>query len=127
MNYIQVNGTDLHNFPDKEDVKKSLFWMGEDYLVYLLEGFTHQFKAQDAGTEIVAVKCEEEPEFSYVASNKDGKIHGVTVKFKLQFLLLAGNKQHWRLHGIARYAAKELHTEDPKIDLDFELERSEQV
>jgi hypothetical protein len=127
MNHIQVNGTDFHNFPGNEDVKKSLFWMGENYLSYLLKGFTGQFKTQDPGTEIVAVKCEEEPEFSYVASNKDGKIHGVTVKFKLQFLLLTGNKQHWRLHGAATYSAKGLHTEAPQIDLDFDLERSEQV
>lgn len=127
MTAVEINGTDFHNFPDNEDVKKSLFWMGENYLVKLLEDFSVQFKKQDAGTTIVAVKSEAEPEFSYKASAKDGVIHGVNVTFKLQFLLLAGSGQHWRIQGICLYSAKELHTENSTIEMEFNLASAEAV
>lgn len=118
---------DFYNFPDNENIRKSLYWMGDDYTSYILESFLAQFRTQDPKTEIIVIKCEAEPEFSYVVSSKDGKFHQVNVSFSLQFLVQDGTANHWRLKGKSNYSATGLHTDEPGISLDFELESSEKA
>jgi hypothetical protein len=127
MNDQQIKGTHIHDFPDTPNVRQSLYWMGENYLEYILEGFSEQFKKQDAATQILSIKCVSEPVFSYKVSSKDGKFHETEVSFNLEFILRDGSTTKWQLRGTANYHASDLHTGEPKISLDFELKSSEKM
>ena len=62
MQHRQVDGIDTYNFPDALDGSPLLAWMGEDWVAFLAAGLLEQFQAQDAGTAMLALKCEGEPE-----------------------------------------------------------------
>jgi hypothetical protein len=117
--------TELYNFPDNEDVRTALFWMGENYAEFIAEDFTDQFRAQDPDTEMLALTNEAEPEFEYTVSEKDGLLHGVKARFRLEFLLKAGDGQKWRISGLCVYDARNLHVENKTIDMSFDVDKTE--
>lgn len=127
MQQQQINGTDFHNFPSRETVEHSLFWMGDNYLLKIQNDFTEQLRAQDAGTTVIAIKSQTEPEFQHTVSSGNGTIHAVTVTFQLQVLVKDGSGKHWRLNGTCVYAGTELHTENPELNMDFELKSADPV
>ncbi len=127
MNHELFDETDFYNFPDKKELENSLYWMGENYLLYLKKDFLNAFQKQDPKTILVGIKCEEVPEFSYYASAMDGKMLGIDATFHLQFLLLDGSERHWRINGICKYFATELNTVNMKVKMDFEISKSEEV
>jgi hypothetical protein len=127
MNYHQIKGTDFHNFPETPEVMKALFWMGNNYMEYLAEKFTSELRKQDALTEILAIKCEADPQFETKTSGLTGKVSELNVLFVVQLLLKHSSGAHWRLHGTSRHSLLDPGTEQAKITFEFDIERSERL
>jgi hypothetical protein len=104
----QVDGIDAYNFPDDLLGHPLLAWMGDDYVRFVADKLLRRFRQQDAGTEMVAIKCEERPELLTTAADRSGVVSGVVAVFSLQVLLLASSGQHWRLRGEGRFTASGL-------------------
>ncbi len=132
MEYQQINGTDFYNFPHTDRESRFLFWMGEDYLLYLQETFLTMFKRGDPLTELLSIKCEEDPQYQYSVTPPDistGKslITAITVSFRLQFLLKGEGGVYWRLYGSSGFFGTELNTAHGKIAHNFKLEKTEKL
>jgi hypothetical protein len=59
-----VEGTDgvkSYEFPASRDVPQS-GWLGPDYTTTVVSGLGAGLREQDAGTELIAVKCEAPPQ-----------------------------------------------------------------
>ena len=54
----QVDGIEAYNFPDDMLGHPQLAWMGDDYVRFVATELLRRFQQQDAGTELVAIKCE---------------------------------------------------------------------
>jgi len=82
--------------------------MGDDYVRFVATALLKRFRQQDAGTEMVAIKCEERPKLLTTADGQTGAVSGVVAVFNLQVLLLASSGQHWRLRGDGRFSVSGL-------------------
>jgi hypothetical protein len=105
MEQRQVDGIDAYNFPADLHGDPLLAWMGDDYVHFVATELLRQFRQQDAGTEMVAIKCEERPRLLTRVEERTGTVRGVVAEFKVQVLLQASSGQCWRLHGDAKFAA----------------------
>jgi hypothetical protein len=105
MEQRQVDGIDAYNFPTDLYGHPLLAWMGDDYAQYVAAELLRRFRQQDAGTEMVAIKCEERPQLLTSVDERTGTVRGVVAMFNLQVLLLASSGQHWCLYGDGRFTA----------------------
>lgn len=124
----QVDGIDAYNFPDELIGHPLLEWMGTDYVQFVVAELLRRFRQQDAGTEMVAINCEEPPKLLTSADESSGTVRGVVVEFSLQVLLLASSGQHWRLRGNGRFSAAGL--DQPRrasVSVGFEVRSTEEV
>jgi len=110
--FPQSTDIELYDFPADEDTAQMLYWMGDDYVAYLVDGLQDGFRGQDPGTELIALKCEERPHFLTSGRQDTGAITAMTVTFRLQALLKDSAGSHWRLFLTARYRAENL--DNPK-------------
>jgi hypothetical protein len=123
-----VDGIDVYDFPEDLLGHPLLAWMGDDYVRFVADELLRRFRQQDAGTEMVAIKCEERPELLTTADDRSGVVSSVEAVFRLQVLLLASSGQHWRLRGDGRFSATGL--DQPgraSVSVGFEIRSSEEV
>jgi hypothetical protein len=120
-----IKGIDIYNFPD--NITHQLYWMEDNYINCIIDTFEQEFKKQDPLTQLIAIKCEKEPEIETLVSQSTHKISSMKVVFSLQILLMDGSGIHWRLYGINQYLGSDLETNEPKLTSDFELERAVEV
>jgi hypothetical protein len=105
MEKRQVNDIDAYNFPADLLGHSLLTWMGDDYVRFIAVELLQRFRRQDAGTEMLAIKCEDRPKVLTTADERTGTVRGVVVELDLQLLLQASNGQCWRLRGDGRFSA----------------------
>jgi hypothetical protein len=79
--------------------------MGEDYVRYVAVELLRRFQQQDAGTEMLAIKCEERPRLLTSADERTGTVRRITVELKLQVLLQTSSGQCRRLRGDGKFSA----------------------
>jgi len=108
MEQRQVEGIDAYGFPADWVGHPLLAWMGDDYVRYVATELLKRFRQQDAGTEMLAIKCEEQPRLLTSADERTGAVRGVVAEFNLQVLLQASNGQCWRLRGDGKFSAASL-------------------
>jgi hypothetical protein len=118
-------GIDLYNFPN--NIAHQLYWMEDNYINCIINTLEQGFTKQDPSTQLIAIKCEKEPELETLISQSTNKISSMKVLFSLQILLMDGSGTHWRLYGINQYLGSDLETNEPKLTSDFELERAVEV
>lgn len=127
MTHKTVRGIDIYDFPETDDIAKMLYWMGDNYINYIIDTFTEQLRKQDKLTEIIGIKCENDPVFETQVSATSNKIHTMKAQFLIQLLLKDGTGNHWRLYGMSQHLASDLDTKDPKIITEFRLEKTEKL
>lgn len=120
-----IRGIDIYNFPN--DIGGMVYWMGEQYIDFIIETLEVGLKQQDPQTEIVAIKCQQEPKFETLVSESTQEIRSMEVTFPVQILVKDGSGAHWRLSGDNTYEATGLNTEAPEIISDFELKTAEEA
>ena len=128
MEHRQVDGIDAYNFPSDLLGHPLLVWMGDDYVQFVAAELLARFREQDAGTEMVAIKCEEQPKLLTSVDEQKGTVRGVVAEFNLQVLLLASSGQHWRLRGDGRFTADGLGQPGrASVTVGFEILSTEEV
>ena len=101
--------------------------MGDDYVRFVAAELLRRFRQQDAGTEMVAIVCEDRPKLLASADERTGTVRVVVAEFNLQVLLLASNGQHRRLRGDGRFTASSL--DQPgraSVAVEFEIRTTEE-
>jgi hypothetical protein len=61
MKQRQVEGIDTYNFPMDLLNHPLLVWRGRDYVRFVAVELLSRFRHQDAGIEMLAIKCERQP------------------------------------------------------------------
>jgi hypothetical protein len=105
MDLRQVEGIDVYSFPADLLGHPLLAWMGDDYVRFIAVELLQRFRNQDAGTEMLGIKCENRPQLLTSVDARTGAVRGVVVEFNLQVLLQASSGRCWRLRGDAKFSA----------------------
>jgi len=108
MEQRQVEGIDTYDFPADLLRHPQLAWMGDDYVRFVAAELLRRFCQQDAGTKMLAIKCEARPKLLSSADERTGTVRSVVAEFNLQVLVRASNGQCWRLRGDGRFSAEAL-------------------
>ena len=128
MEQRQVDGIDAYGFPSDLLGHPLLAWMGGDYVRFVAAELRRRFQQQDAGSEMVAIKCEERPKLLTSADERTGTVRGVVAEFNLQVLLLASSGQHWRLRGVGRLSVVGLDQPGrPSVSVGFDIRSTEEA
>lgn len=119
---------DAYGFPEELTGHPLLSWMGDDYVQYIAGELLHRFREQDAGTEMLAIKCEEQPRILTSLNERTNTVRGVVAIFNLQVLLQASNGQYWRLRGDGTFRAAGLHEPgQASVTVQFDLRSTEEA
>ena len=123
-----MEGIDAYGFPEELDGHSLLAWMGDDYVQYIAEELLERFQEQDAGTEMLAIKCEDLPRILTSLNEQTNAVRAVVAKFNLQVLLKASNGQHWRLRGDGIFRAAGLDEPGlPSTRVEFDVRLAEEA
>src|SRR5437763_544590 len=107
MAYRQVDGIDTHDFPDDLLGHPLIGWMGDDYVQFIASELQRRFREQDAGSDLIAMKCEAFPIIE-TSALEDGTVRAVVTVFSLQLLIRASHGNHWRIRGGGMFRAEKL-------------------
>lgn len=124
MTHRQIDGIDAYNFPEELDGHPLLRWMGDDYARFIAVELLARFREQDAGTDMLAMKCEGRPEMTTRVDDGTGSVVAVDVRVPLQILLRDTNNACWRLRGLGEFVSDNRH---PTVRVAFEIESSERA
>lgn len=124
----KVDGIDAYGFPPDLAGHPLLTWMGEDYLRFVTTELLRKFAEQDAGTQMVIIKCEASPRISTEADSATGVVRDVAVEFDLTMLLRSLSGRRWRLRGVGKFGAAGLdQPEGHTLTVAFDLRSAEEV
>jgi hypothetical protein len=100
-----------------------------DYTSAVVSNLSAGLREQDAGTELIAVKCEASPQLQATVKGRGPRdvISAQQARFDLQVLVRDGNGQHWRLRGRMTCTGDRLDTDEPAVDVTFDLASAEAV
>jgi hypothetical protein len=102
----------LHGFPDDDETRGLLYWLGDNYPAALAEDVAQQLAADDPKGRMLALHCLELPKLVVDAADDDGRVLGVRAEFPLRVVMLSGDGDRWRLRANAQYEATKLDRED---------------
>lgn len=127
MNVGGDHGVELYDFPGPRDLPQ-LGWLGPDYTLAVVSYLGTGLREQDAGTELIALKCEAPPQLeATVKGGSRGVISAQQARFDLQVLVRDGNGQHWRLRGRMTCTGERLDMDAPAVGMAFDLASAEAV
>src|SRR5919109_4891259 len=89
MTSVEGNhGVELYEFPAPRDLPQ-LGWLGPDYTSAVVSNLSAGLRKQDAGTELIAVKCEAQPQLEATVKGSGPRdvISGQQARFDLQVLV----------------------------------------
>jgi hypothetical protein len=119
------HGVDLCDFPAPRDVPQA-YWLGPAYTTAVVENLGAGLRRQDAATELIGVKCEAPPQLEATVRGS-GVVSAQRACFDLQVLVCDGNGRHWRLRGRMTCTGERLDTDEPTLDVAFDLASTEAV
>src|SRR5258708_5660755 len=102
----------LHGFPDDDETRGLLYWLGDNYPAALARDVARQLAADDPEGRMLALHCLERPKLVVDAAEDDGRVLGVQAKFPLRIVMRSGDGGRWRLNAHAQYEATKLDRED---------------
>ena len=105
MEQRQVEGIDAYNFPNDLHGHPMIGWMGDDYVRFIAVELFRQFRQQDVGAVLLAIKCEDRPKLLTSTDEITGTVRIVVAEMRLQVLLQASNGRCWRLRGDGKFSA----------------------
>ena len=118
-------GPELFGFPPP-DLLPELAWLGPDYVSVLIYDLIRGLLQQDAGTALMGVRCEAEPELKAVA-DPGGVIRAHDAGFRLQLFVQDGGGRPWRLTGRWTYSGRDLGSPAASVNHFWELYAAEGV
>jgi hypothetical protein len=122
---------EIDGFPQDEDTTRMLYWMGNDYVSYILNELFDGLRKQDLGTRLLAVKCEGQPDFLSAWKKHPTKddvrlVSRMEVTFDLQLLVEDSRQMRWRLYVKVVYRAENLDMpESSKVRGSFNIIKAE--
>ena len=102
----------FHGFPDDDETRGLLYWLGDDYPSALAKDIVRQLAVEDPGGRMLALHCLAFPKLNIDAAEDDGRVLGVRAEFPLRVVMQAGDGARWRLRAEAHYDATKLDRED---------------
>lgn len=102
----------LESFPQDEETRAALYWMGDDYGARLARDLSQQLAADDPHGHMLALKCLGWPKLEIESRDTDERVLGVRAEFTLQALMQAGDGSRWRLALRSVYTATDLERDD---------------
>lgn len=102
----------FHGFPDDDETRGLLYWLGDDYPAALAKDIVRQLAADDPDGRMLALHCLAYPKLDVDAAEDDSRVLGVRAEFLLRVVMQAGDGARWRLRADARYDATKLDRED---------------
>jgi hypothetical protein len=102
----------FHGFPDDDETRGLLYWLGDDYPSALAKDIARQLAADDPQGRMLALHCLAFPKLDVDAADDDGRVLGVRAEFPLRVVMQAGDGGRWRLRADAQYDATKLDRED---------------
>ena len=102
----------LHGFPNDEETRGLLYWLGDDYAATLARDIARQLAADDPHGRMLSLQCLDQPKFVVDAAEDDGHVLGVRAEFPLRVVMQAADGGRWRLSAKANYEATKLDRED---------------
>lgn len=112
-------GLELVGFPPCERLPQ-LRWIGPNYAAVLVHDLTSGLLRQDPGTQVMGVRCDEEP-VVHTSADVAGVIRGQDVSFALQVFVRDGCGRLWRLRGRWTYVGRDLGTAAASLTHYWEL------
>ncbi|GLW64133.1 hypothetical protein Arub01_23770 [Actinomadura rubrobrunea] len=103
-----TGGPELYGFPPPAALP-DLRWLGPDYVSLLVHDLTRGLLRQDAGTRVMGIRCDGEPELTATV-DPAGYIRAHEACFPLQVFLQDGTGRPWRLRGRWTYSGRDLGT-----------------
>jgi len=102
----------LHGFPNDEETRGLLYWLGDDYAATLARDIARQLAADDPHGRMLSLQCLNQPKLVVDAAEDDGHVLAVRAEFPLRVVMQAGDGGRWRLSAKANYEATKLDRED---------------
>ena len=113
MSPQEAGDIQVYGFGTELDGHPLLGWMGDDWVRFVALELLGQFRKQDAGTELLAVKCEAAPELQTRVQEGSNAVTEVELRLALQVLLRDSSGSSWRLRGVAEFTGRGLAGEQP--------------
>jgi hypothetical protein len=110
---------ELLGFPPSERLPQ-LRWIGPDYAAVLVHDLARGLLRQDPGTQIMGVRCDNEPTLR-TSVDLAGVVIGQDATFALQVFVRDGGGRLWRLRGRWTYVGRGLGTPSPSVTHYWEL------
>jgi hypothetical protein len=110
---------ELLGFPPSERLPQ-LRWIGANYAAILVQDKTRGLLRQDPGTQIMGVRCDDEP-ILRTSIDHAGVIRGQDATFALQVFVCDGGGRLWRLRGRWTYVGRALGTAAASLSHYWEL------
>ncbi|GAA2587055.1 hypothetical protein SMC26_42855 [Actinomadura fulvescens] len=120
-----TGGPELYGFPPP-GMLPDLRWLGPDYVSVLVYELTRGLLRQDAGTLVMGVRCEGEPELKGTV-DPAGVIRAHDATFALQVFVRDGAGRLWRLTGRWTYSGRDLGTPSASITHFWQLQSADVV
>ena len=102
----------FHGFPDDDETRGLLYWLGDDYPSALAKDIVRQLATEDPHGRMLALHCLAFPQLEVDATDGDGRVLGVRAEFPLRVVMQSGDGARWRLRAKAQYDATKLDRED---------------
>ena len=117
-----------YGFGSELDSHPLLRWMGDDWVSFVALELLSEFRKQDPGTDLLAVKCEVPPELQTRADERSGTVTEVALRLSLQVLLRDSSGSAWRLRGVGEFTGRGLAGDEPPSHaVSFEIETTERA
>lgn len=102
----------LESFPQDEETRAALYWLGDDYGARLATDLSRQLAEDDPQGRMLRLKCVGWPKLEIESRETDERVMGVRAEFALLATMLAGDGSRWNLTIRSIYTATDLERED---------------
>ena len=102
----------LEGFPQDEETRAALYWMGDDYARTLATRLSRHLAADDPTGTMLALRCLQPPKLNVDAAEDDGRVLAVDADFSVEAIMRSGDGSRWALRIALRYQADQLDRDD---------------
>ncbi len=112
LNPPPATSVSLEGFPQDEETRAALYWMGDDYARTLATRLARHLAADDPAGTMLALRCLQPPKLNVDAAEDDGRVLAVDADFEVEAVMRSGDGSRWALRIALRYQADQLDRDD---------------
>ncbi len=116
---------ELYGFPQDTTTTAMLYWMGEDYVDFIVQGLIESLSRQDPDMRLLALECLRGPDFRSAVQQHSGLITEQTVSFRIRVLAHDSIQQLWQMAVKMDYVVEDLNTDEISVTLNCDIEHAE--